>query len=277
MKKSLTLFLFCLFAISGIAGAQHMLQPPLQLSHNKTTSLIFPFPIKSVDRGSSAILAQVPPEARNILQLKAAGKGFPETNLTVITSDGNLFCFPVSYAYQPAVTIVQVARPGVPGSAVLLTGPSLNDAQLQVICDQLETSSRLYYGIRDKAGGMKAAVPGIYTYGNMFFIRITLTNNSTLPFKIDRVGSTLRDRRQLRRTATQEEEVLPAYLYGLGKTGIAQGEKQVLILALERPRLPKSKLLVLDIYEQPGGRHLTLKVRPRHLQQASPLSLDTLF
>jgi conjugative transposon TraN protein len=277
MKKHTILLLLCLLGLYNVATAQPTLQPQLQLSHLKTTSLVFPFSIKSVDRGSAAILARVATETRNILLVKAASKGFPETNLTVITSDGKLYCFPVAYASQPSATVVQVPKGSEANAPVHLRGASLNEAQLQVICHQLETAGRFYYGIRDRDGGMKAALEGIYTYRDMLFLRVVLSNNSPLPFQPGPLRISLRDRKQLRRTATQEEEVTPAYVYGLERSVVASGDGKVFLVALESPRLTGQKKLVLDIYQQQGNLHLELFVHPRHLLKALPLHLDKIF
>ena len=73
----------------------------LNITCNKTTNLIFPFSIESVDRGSKDILAQKVTGAENILQVKADKQNFSETNLSVITADGNLYSFIVDYLNEP--------------------------------------------------------------------------------------------------------------------------------------------------------------------------------
>ena len=73
----------------------------LEITYNKTSSVIFPAVIKSVDKGSRDVLAQKAKGVENVLQLKAARENFPETNLTVITADGTLHQFTVNYSRQP--------------------------------------------------------------------------------------------------------------------------------------------------------------------------------
>src|SRR4051812_37752723 len=63
---------------------------PLNITLNKTTNLIFPYAIKSVDRGSADVLAQKAKGVENILLVKAGKENFSETNLSVITADGKL-------------------------------------------------------------------------------------------------------------------------------------------------------------------------------------------
>ena len=271
MKKQFLLLLLCLFSLHHIAGAQIKEQAPLSLSHNTTTSLVFPFAIKSVDRGSPDILAQVPREAQNVLQVKTARKGIPKTNLTVITSDGKLYAFPVYYAENPAQSVVQL--PGSPGStiSVRIAGAPLHEAQLKAICHQLEGDSRFYHGIRDKNGGVKATLEGVYTYGNTLFYRVVLTNRSPIPYDLAFLRLSIRDTKKVKRTATQEADVAPLYIHGLEESGIAGGHARVLLIATGKTTLTRKKKLVLDIFEQQGGRHLELQVRYRHILQAPPL------
>ncbi|MEJ7829531.1 MAG: DUF4138 domain-containing protein, partial [Segetibacter sp.] len=75
---------------------------PLKITLNKTTNLIFPYSIKSVDRGSADVLAQKAKGVENILLVKAGKENFAETNLSVITTDGKLYSFVVDYINNPA-------------------------------------------------------------------------------------------------------------------------------------------------------------------------------
>ncbi len=79
MKRIVGLMCACMVAVSGMA------QTSLTITTDKTTSLIFPFPIRHIDRGTKDILVQQVKEADNILLVKAAAKDFPETNLSVVT------------------------------------------------------------------------------------------------------------------------------------------------------------------------------------------------
>ena len=73
----------------------------ISVSYNKTSNLIFPNAIKSVDRGSADILVQKAKAIENILQVKAAQIGFSTTNLSVVTADGKFYSFIVDYATEP--------------------------------------------------------------------------------------------------------------------------------------------------------------------------------
>ena len=69
----------------------------LQVGFSKTTSIIFPYTIKSIDKGSAEVLVQKAKGVENILLVKAAKEHFLQTNLTVVTSDGKLYVFVLNY------------------------------------------------------------------------------------------------------------------------------------------------------------------------------------
>lgn len=271
MKKTSPLFFLCLLLLQLHTNAQPAEQPLLELSDRQTTSLVFPYPILSVDRGSGDVLAQVPKQAANVLQLKGARENFPATNLTVITADGKLYNFPVRYAAAPTATLIPLPLLQAAQASVLLPGDRLNEAQLESISGQLADDTRLYRGIRDQAGGILIALEGIYTTRNTLLYRLVLYNTSSLPYVLEAVRFATRDRQQARRTASQEVELQPYYANGMRDAVAEAGESMVLFFALERFPLGAGKEQVIEIYEGNGSRHLTLRLRDRHLQRACPL------
>ncbi|MFT2010990.1 conjugative transposon protein TraN [Pontibacter sp. 13R65] len=273
MKKNILLSFLCLLLLQLNIVAQDLQPKVLELTSQKTTTLVFPHPIQSVDRGSRDILAQVPEKVENVLQLKAAQRGIMETNLTVITSDGRLYSFEVSYADKPATTLVKLEPPATGAAPVVFANTDLNTEQLKTITNLLAGDPRYCYGIQDQVGKTKATLEGIYVQGNTFFYRLVLSNKSPVPYDIDFVRFSLRDRRQVKRTAAQEEERLPLYAYGYEEKTVEAGSQKTLVFALEKVPITKGKELVVELFEKNGGRHLQLKVRSKDLVQACALLL----
>ncbi|WP_187263742.1 DUF4138 domain-containing protein [Pontibacter beigongshangensis] len=122
-------------------------------------------------------------------------------------------------------------------------------------------------------------------YFNLFFYKIlhyflfigipvlVLSNKSPVPYDIDFVRFSLRDRKQVKRTATQEEERIPLYAYGYEEKTVEAGGTKVLVFALEKAPITKGRELVVELFEKNGGRHLQLKVRGKDILQACPLLL----
>src|SRR5690349_19985421 len=90
------------FMLAGIAAqSQSFSSQQVEVTDNKTSSIVFPVSITSVDRGSRDVLAQKVKGVTNVLHVKAGRQGFSDTNLTVIASDGRIHHFFVRYADQP--------------------------------------------------------------------------------------------------------------------------------------------------------------------------------
>ncbi|MEP1260398.1 DUF4138 domain-containing protein, partial [Algoriphagus sp.] len=84
----------------------------LQISDQMTTNLIFPYAIKSVDRGNRNILVQKASAVENILQVKAENSELQNSNLTVITEDGSFYSFAVEYQEVPQKLNLRILQTG---------------------------------------------------------------------------------------------------------------------------------------------------------------------
>src|SRR5690606_26201082 len=117
----------------------------IEVTFNKTSSLVFPALIKSVDRGSRDVLAQKAKGVENVLQLKAARPGFAETNLTVITADGEIQHFTVSYSKKPESLVVKIDDDREDESAdlpKLIFQPSMTESDLENYASQIVNTKR---------------------------------------------------------------------------------------------------------------------------------------
>lgn len=261
----LTLCCLCLYLLPGRAQDQAPLQ--LELTHHKTTSLVFPSAIQSVDRGTQEVLAQVPAGLSHILQVKAARPGIGETNLTVITANGHLYSFEIRYAPRPQTTYLALPPPT---PAVPFPGEVPLPNRLQAISTELAADGRQLHGIWAGAGGATARLEGIYFHANTLFLRVVVCNDASLPFELDFYRVSIRDRKQARRTARQEVELVPRYVHGDATRHLPAGKKQVFVFALDKVTLARDKELQLMLFEAKGDRHLRLRIKGRHLLQALP-------
>ena len=90
-------------ALAGTPVPNKLATFKLFVSDVKTTHLVFPQPVTYVDLGSTGIIAAKATSAENIVRVKAAGAGFGETNMTVLTAGGRLYTFVVNYRRNPPV------------------------------------------------------------------------------------------------------------------------------------------------------------------------------
>ncbi|MGF7232001.1 conjugative transposon protein TraN [Arachidicoccus sp.] len=187
----------------------HPQKPPLQISisYNKTTNLIFPFAIKSVDRGSQAVLAQIAAGADNILQIKAATQHFVQTNLTVITTGGHFYSFLLSYNFNPSqlnfILSEQDCLHSLTQSLNAMTHPAI-EANAQTAAAK---KSNLH--IRKTNGDILFMLKGLYVKNNVFYFKLAIENNSPIDYNISQLRFFTCDKKKIRRTASQQLELLP--------------------------------------------------------------------
>jgi len=99
-------FVLTMFLFIGLHAQAYIEPVKLEVTVNKTTNLVFPIAIISIDRGSESIVVQKATE--NILRIKAVSPAFAETNLSVVTSDGKLYSFLVNYSPDPKYLTINV-------------------------------------------------------------------------------------------------------------------------------------------------------------------------
>ena len=207
---------------------------PLEITYFKTTSIIFPAAIKNVDRGSRDILVQKARGVENILQLKAGRKDFPETNLTVITADGELHHFIVNYAPEPAKLIIDIDKgdpSSIKGSTAIFTSRA-NKETLAKYANNILSARRTVRFVSKRDNKISLSLQGIYIHDNTIFYHLKVKNRSNIDYDIDFLRFYIRDKKQIKRTASQEVEVKPVYVYGDTKRPV-KGQSEIdLVYAL---------------------------------------------
>jgi len=232
--------LIFLLALINVAIAQQ----PLAITTDKTTSLIFPFPIKYVDRGTKDILVQPVKENDNILLVKAASKQFAETNLSVVTSDGNVYEFTVIYQPQPS-SLVWHLPPNNKANIATYANSIINNKPRRIL-------NVAKYNVIAK-------VTGIYVKDDVIYYQLEICNHSPLDYDIDLLQFVIRDKKKSKRTAIQENELTPLYIAG-NKRQVKSYNFSVIVVALDKFTIPDAKLLNVRIMEKNGGRHFNLKI-----------------
>jgi conjugative transposon TraN protein len=245
----------------------------LTVTDNKTTNLIFPFSVKNIDRGSKDILVQQPGGTENIVQVKAAKLNFEQTNLSVITIDGKLYSFIVDYSEQPRqLNIVINNNDSLTGSSIAPVSLSVgyNEAVMKSVAEKVleEKASRIKADKRDK---VKLEVNGIYIKDDILYFRLQIKNKSNISFDIDNVRFSIKDRQESKRTATQEIQLTPVYIYKAFNKVQADSVASC-IIAFPKFTLPDSKYLLIDVLEKDGSRNLRIVLKGHPLERVTTIN-----
>jgi conjugative transposon TraN protein len=228
----------------------------LLITTDKTTSLVFPFPVLHVDRGTKDFYVQQVKEANNILLVKAASRDFTETNLSVITRDGMIYSFKINYSNDPEQWIYHL--------------PPTKKASLVNYANGLLDNPETMKGVYDRQWDMETHLAGIYIKDEAIFYQLQLKNKSPIDYDIDLLRFYIRDKKKGKRTATQEIEMHPLHISG-NTTTVKANSISHIVVALEKFTVPDAKYLAVEIMEKKGGRHLLMKVNNKRIIRAIPL------
>lgn len=253
MRAALIIFFF---AIGFVCSAQVYTDAiRIEICMNKTTSLIFPSAIVSIDRGSNEIMVQK--SAENILKVKSVGDSLKETNLTVVTANGKLFSFLVNYNVDPAHLSIHLNEKAT----------VLEENKFAGVCEKVQKLKSNLVHLQYAHAKMKLSMLGWYVRGSQLYCKLKIENRSQIGYDIEQLRFYIRDNNAVKRTASQEIILRPAHLQG--DTGMIKGHSgRHWVVVLEKFTVPDDKHFAVEILERNGGRHLYLKTYNRQVMLA---------
>jgi conjugative transposon TraN protein len=241
------------FSLSPI-GAQR-----IAITTNKMTNLIFPGAIRAGIKISREVTVQKVKGLENVIEVKAARKGFVPTNISVFCTDGNLYSFDLYYREDPDTLNFQVFKETTANLnprvfSVLQTALPVPEPQLYDDALKMEREVFLHKSATNQK--MRATLRGIYIKDSLLWLVCRLSNKSDVPFRPAYVRLFIVDRKRGKRTAIQQVPVVPVYIAPIGV--VAGSGRQTLAVAYSIFTVAKEKKLVLEVAEENGGRLLTI-------------------
>jgi conjugative transposon TraN protein len=247
----------------------------MSVGFQKTTHLIFPYAVTYVDLGNGGIIADKAQGAENIVKVKANQQGFPQTNMTVVTTDGRLYSFIVDYEANPRVLNYNLSATDVShASAVVplahLSNLSLTQTDLEVYARQALEHQKGPH-VREAKDNITLALRGMYTRNDVFFFPLRLGNKTNISYDVDFIKFYIRDKKVARRTAIQETELTPVFVYNTTQSTIPGPGAVSQVYALRKFTIPDDKHLVVEMFEKGGGRQLSVVVTNGDILKARKL------
>lgn len=259
---------------------------PLGVSNVKTVHVIFPAEIKEVDAGTADILVQITPSFNNVLKVKSTVKeSFPETNLTVLTADGGLYSFLITYQKNPEILNVNIGKnlgSDVRESEALAINyfskteyldSELNESYV-VIDNNLQRIVNNRPFIRNvgvESLNVRSLLRGIYASDDMLYFGFSIENNTGIDYQIDFVKLYVKDKEQAKKMTSQEEELPVIRRFPVDDEITAKSER---IFAIATPirTIADNKVMEIEIYDKTGGRHLRYQIDPKILAKAKKIN-----
>lgn len=298
--KTILILAVSLFCVTGISAQQsggdyfeglsreigfsRMIPPHgLEVTYEKTVHIIFPAPVKYVDLGNTNLVAGKADGAENVLRVKAAVRNFTEeTNMSVITEDGDFFSFNVKYVDEPLLLNIEMCDFIHDGEAV-----NRPNNAMEIYLTELDNESprlvrlimksvyrddkRRIRHIGSKRFGVQFLLKGLYTHGDLLYFHTEVKNGTHVPFDVDFVSFKIVDKKIMKRTAMQEQAVYPLRAYHY-ITRVDGKKKERSVFALPKFTLPDDKKLVVELAEKQGGRHQEFEVASGDLVRAETIN-----
>jgi len=241
----------------------------LPISNSKTTNLIFPYAIKGVDRGSDQVLVQKAKGTENILQVKADTGDFKETNLTIITADGKLHSFILSYAENPIWLNIEVIKDASRAQKAVLHELVMNRAVYDQNIDSVLLEKPFLHKGRSQYK-INFSLSGIYLKDSVLFFALSAENLSLFDLSIENIQFIVKDRKGSKRSAVYEKLISP--LYELGLSILNANEKRNLVIGFSPFTFFPSQVLYIKLHEKNGGRSVILPIKLKTLLRAKAVS-----
>ena len=259
--------------------------PPhgLEVTYGKTVHILFPAEVRYVDLGSPDLIAGKADGAENVIRVKSTVKGFQgETNMSVITEDGCFYTFNVRYADEPLLLNVEMAdfihdgesanRPNNAQEVYLNELGSESPMLVRLIMKSIyRQDRRTVKHIGCKRFGVQYLLKGIYTHGGLIYFHTEIRNQSHIPFDVDYITWKIVDKKVAKRTAVQEQIVLPLRAQNY-VTCVPGGKNERTVFALSKFTIPDGKQLVVELCEKNGGRHQSFVIENEDLVRAREIS-----
>ncbi|TDO96048.1 conjugative transposon protein TraN [Flavobacterium sp. 245] len=242
----------------------------LHIGYSKTTSIVFPYAIKSIDKGSPDVLVQKAKGVENVLLVKAAKENFTQSNLTVVTADNRLYVFVLNYDESCIDLNIKADNTGAVSGNILFSMENDNQKKIEQFASLALLKKKKTSGLKKSKFHISLEVNGIYIHEDIFYLRVVFRNKSKINYDIDQFRFFIRDQRKSKRTASQEIEIQP--LFATSSSTVIPYESEIIkVYALEKFTIPENKYLTIQLMEVNGGRHLDININNNLTDKVIPI------
>lgn len=243
----------------------------VEVTFNKTVHILFPSAVRYVDLGSTDIIAGKAGGAENVVRIKAAVEGFDgQTNFSVITSDGCFYTFNVTYSDNPKRLSFQMddwlrknplseatndrlfVRLKELGGETPVMVNRIMDAIYREDVAEIHT-------VGCKRFGIQTLLKSIHIHNDLMYFHLSFQNTTAVSYDMDYIRFKVVDKKVARRTAVQETYISPVRVFSQQNTIAPKGALRN-VFVFEKMTLPNDKVLMVEISERNGGRHLSFEI-----------------
>lgn len=239
-----------------------------EVSISKTTHFIAGEDIVDIIVGNDSIIADSALGIKNIVKIKSLSKNIETASFTIITKSGKIYPFNLLYKETPSNLSIYI---GDSKEMAIFSETPLDKNKLEKVSKYVEGLPISYNYIGDLSHKMIFSLDGIYSVGDWLFFRLHLENLNNIDYGIDFLKTYIRDKKEDKYIAQQEQEIYPFYIYFSEEKNskmLPAGEKMDIILFFSRFTIPKSRIMCFELFEENGGRHLEFSISNKEILKA---------
>ena len=241
---------------------------------SKNVALFFPAPIRQGITGSENFVFTYNREKEQNFGLLQAQPG-DESNLLIISSSGAVFSYIVAYKNQlerlnyfisedQRIGSLRPANEDTLQTKVTAQKAGNIDTYFKRFSEFLIGRNQRIVRIKNRKNGISLSVENIVFQKEALYFVIEIDNRSTLDYDLDFLRFYTQTRKQGKKKSIQKIEIEPLYVYRL-PVKIPEQQSRRMVFVVPKFSLAHDKQLLVELKERHGERALTLKVKPRFI------------
>lgn len=233
---------------------------------SRTTHILFPQRVLSLDLGHGQLLAQIHPEQGQVVSVKAGHPEMETTTLTVITEEGGFYSFLVHYDPDPEVVNWVM---GPPNWSFSSEQRALSAAERAEDLRRLEKKGPSSFQLRDGMGLVDLQIRGVYVHRNTYYVKGWVRNRSYRNLRFHPLSFSVQAKQRKKRRSRPGREILP--LENNPPLRVDRGRIQWWVVSLPEFSMGPKEALVIRLEELGGHRLLQVQLSSKRWSRAIPL------
>lgn len=242
----------------------------MELSDIKTSHVIFDEPVTDMITGCDSIIVGYAEDIDNIARCKAFSERMPNSSVTFITKSGKAYPFVVSYSATPARNNILVSD-SKDDSKAMFSDNVVDEKLLRQYGKRVLERGAVINNCGTISQNMIFGMYGLFIKDNVLMFHFNLENDTQIDYEIDFVKLYIRDEKISKKTAVQEDELTPIYVYRPDYTVIKAKQSYSVVMFFKRFTIPVKRILYVEVFEKDGGRHLKFPISNKEILKAKRL------
>lgn len=238
----------------------------LELSTLQTTHIIFNERINHIAVGTDSIISELADKTSNITRAKSVSEDiYSPMTVTYIGESQTIYPFKVTYNASPKSYNFSIADFG----DALFDEVNTNDIKMQKMAETILRHGATINDIGVLGTKTAFGLRSIFVQEDLIAFYLTINNDSGIDYAIDFIKTYIVDKKKNKKTAQQETEIHPIFVYNPKKTDIISGKtSHSEVWIFQKFTIPKNRVLNFEVFEKRGGRHMLFQIEPTDLFNA---------